>query len=134
MRSDPAPVAGGEPALLAALGEPPPTPLARIAVRGINSIVLVAATAIRRLEAEDNYVRIWADRPYLHKATLCGLVARLDPAHFTRVHRRHAVNVAFVSELRPRPHGEFALLLADGTTLLSGRSYAREVRRAFGLD
>jgi DNA-binding LytR/AlgR family response regulator len=131
VRSDPTAVAGSEPSPLAAV---PPTPLARIAVRGSNSIVLVAATAIRRLETEDNYVRIWADRPYLHKATLSGLVARLDPAHFTRVHRRHAVNVAFVSELRPRPHGEFALLLADGTTLLSGRSYAREVRRAFGLD
>lgn len=105
----------------------------RIPVHVGPRVVIVPAAAITRLEAQDNYVRIWAGRPYLRKETLTSLVGRLDPSLFLRVHRSHAVNLARVRELAPRPHGEFALLLDDGTRLLSGRSYRDAVRRAFGL-
>ena len=47
--------------------------LTRIPVRSVNRIVIVPVAGVIRLEAEDNYVRIWADRPYLHKQTLSGL-------------------------------------------------------------
>jgi hypothetical protein len=53
-------------------------------------IVIVPVETIVRLEAEDNYVRIWAERPFLHKETLTSLCSRLDPAVFLRVHRSHA--------------------------------------------
>jgi two-component system LytT family response regulator len=108
-------------------------PAARIAVRSVNRIVIVPVATIRRLEAEDNYVRLWAERPWLHKETLTGLLARLDPRTFLRIHRSHAVNLHAVRELAPRPHGEFALTLDDGTTLTSGRSYRGPVAAAFGL-
>jgi len=88
---------------------------------------------IIRLEAEDNYVRIWADRLYLHKETLTSLCARLDPAKFLRVHRSHAVNLNLVRELRPQLHGEYLIVLAGGTEITSGRSYKAEVQRAFLL-
>jgi two-component system, LytTR family, response regulator len=93
----------------------------------------VAVAAIGRLEAEDNYVRIWADRPYLHKETLTGLMLRLDPAEFLRIHRSHAVNIRLVRELRPQLHGEYLIALADGTELTSGRSYRARIQEAFGL-
>ena len=89
--------------------------------------------SIVRLEAEDNYVRLWADRPYLHKETLTGLVARLDPHEFLRIHRSHAVNVRYVRELRPLLHGEYLVLLSDGTELTSGRSYRAAIQAMFGL-
>jgi DNA-binding LytR/AlgR family response regulator len=107
--------------------------LARIAVRSINRIVIVPVGEIVRLEAEDNYVRIWAERPYLHKETLTGLMQRLDPAAFLRIHRSHAVNIALVRELRPQLHGEYVVALADRTELTSGRSYRSRIQRAFGL-
>ena len=107
--------------------------LARIAVRSINRIVIVPVREIIRLEAEDNYVRIWAERPYLHKETLTGLMQQLDPMAFLRIHRSHAVNIALVRELRPQLHGEYVVALADGTELTSGRSYRSRVQRAFGL-
>jgi len=53
--------------------------LTRIAVKSVSKIVIVPVASIVRLEAEDNYVRLWADRAYLHKETLTGLMARLDP-------------------------------------------------------
>ena len=107
--------------------------LARIAVRSINRIVIVPVGEIVRLEAEDNYVRIWAGRPYLHKETLTGLMRRLDPMSFLRIHRSHAVNIALVRELRPQLHGEYVVTLADGTELTSGRSYRGRIQQAFGL-
>ncbi len=106
--------------------------LARIAVRFIDRIVIVPVGAIVRLEAENNYVRIWAERPYLHKETLTGLVQRLDPTSFLRIHRSHAVNIALVRELRPQLHGEYVVALRDGTELTSGRSYRSRIQRAFG--
>jgi DNA-binding LytR/AlgR family response regulator len=40
------------------------TPLERISIKSVNRIVIVPVADISRLEAEDNYVRIWADRPH----------------------------------------------------------------------
>ena len=112
---------------------PPPKPLTRIAVKSVNRIVIVQVTDIVRIEAEDNYVRLWADRPYLHKETLTGLIARLDPSVFLRVHRSHAVNISAVRELRPLLHGEYLIVLGNGTEITSGRSYRVAIQDAFGL-
>lgn len=128
-RPDDAP--DGAPARVAA---DTPGHLSRIPVRSVNRIVIVPVAAVVRLEAEDNYVRIWADRPYLHKQTLSGLMQMLDPGEFLRVHRSHAVNIRLVRELRPQLHGEYVIALADGTELTSGRSYRARIQDAFGLS
>lgn len=107
--------------------------LRRIPVRSLNRIVIVQVAEIVRLEAEDNYVRIWTDRPYLHKETLTGLIGRLDPTQFVRIHRSHAVRIDTVRELRPQLHGEYLLVLVDGTELTSGRSYKSRIQEVFGL-
>ena len=107
--------------------------LTRIAVKSVNRIVIVQVAQIVRLEAEDNYVRLWADRPYLHKETLTRLIERLDPAEFLRVHRSHAVNIEAVRELRPLLHGEYQIALSNGTEITSGRSFRVAIQRAFGL-
>ena len=124
----PAPVSAPEPRAPPGSGF-----ITRIAVRSVNRIVIVPVATLIRLEAEDNYVRLWGERPWLHKETLAGLMARLDPAAFVRVHRSHAVSVHAVRELKPRPHGEYAIVLADGSSITSGRSYRAQVQAAFGL-
>jgi two-component system LytT family response regulator len=129
----PAPRTDEEPDVPAGDALPEGGYLTRIPVRSINRIVIVQVADIRRLEAEDNYVRIWTDRPYLHKETLTGLMERLDPRDFLRVHRSHAVNIRVVRELRPQVHGEYVLVLDDGTELSSGRSYRGRIQQAFGL-
>ena len=109
------------------------TYLTRIAVRSRARSVIVPVHDIVRLAAEDHYVRIWADRASLHKETLTGLCARLDPHEFLRVHRSHAVNLRLVRELHPLLHGEFRIRLANGTEITSGRSYRQSIQRTFGL-
>ena len=109
-------------------------PAACIPVRSLDRIVIVRVASIVRLEADDNYVRIWADRMYLHKETLASLCGRLDPREFVRVHRSHAVRIDCVRELVPRLHGEYLLRLTSGDEIVSGRSYRAALREAFGLD
>jgi len=113
--------------------EPQRAWLARIAVRTLDRIVIVPVADIVRIDAEDNYVRIHADRPYLHRETLAGLCARLDPAHFLRVHRSHAINIERVRELKPLSHGEYRIVLSDGGAITSARSYRVKVQAALGL-
>jgi two-component system LytT family response regulator len=128
--SAPVPAIAGAPERESAGGPPW---LTRIPVRSVHRIVIVPVATIVRLEAEDNYVRIWAERPFLHKETLTSLCSRLDPAVFLRVHRSHAVNLTLVRELRPQLHGEYTIVLADGTSIVSGRSYRARIQQVFGL-
>jgi two-component system LytT family response regulator len=121
------------PVAMAPPHEGPSQYLTRIAVRSLNRLVIVPVTSIVRLEAEDNYVRIWADRSYLHKDTLTALVGKLDPQRFLRVHRSHAIAIDAVRELHPQLHGEYLIVLCDGAEITSGRSYKSNVQQAFGL-
>jgi two-component system LytT family response regulator len=129
-----APVPFSSPARPAIAGTIPSTPVTpRLAVRCGRTIAIVPVDAIVRLEADDNYVLIHADRCYRHKSTLAALCARLDPERFVRIHRRHVVSVAAVRELQALWRGEFRLTLRDGTVLRSGRCYGDAVARAWGL-
>ena len=105
----------------------------RLAIRWQRRIVIVPIASIVRFEARDNHVLVYADRAYRHRETLTDLCARMPAATMLRVHRSHAVSVAAVRELRPRPHGEFVLALADGSTIVSGRVYRSTVEAAFNL-
>ena len=101
--------------------------LAHLVVRSIHRIAIVPLSSIIRLDADDNYVRITADREYRRKGTLAELIASLGPGPFLRVHRSHAVNLHAVKELTPLGHGEFAITLAGGTRLRSSRSYQHAI-------
>src|SRR4051812_28680117 len=83
---------------------PAAEPPRRIAVRSARCFSIVPVDAITWLEADDNSVVLWADRPYRQKATLEALCARLGASRFVRVHRSHAVNVAAVRTLHALGH------------------------------
>jgi two-component system, LytTR family, response regulator len=108
-------------------------PQERLAIRWQRRIVIVPIASIVRLEACDDHVLVCADRPYRHRETLTDLCARLPPGTMLRVHRSHAISVAAVRELHPRHHGEYALSLADGSTVVSGRAYRSAIEAAFDL-
>jgi DNA-binding LytR/AlgR family response regulator len=105
----------------------------RLAIRWQRRIVILPIASIVRFEACDNHVLVYADRAYRHRETLTDLCARLPAGTMLRVHRSHAISVAAVRELRPRPHGEFLLSLADGSTIVSGRVYRSSIEAAFNL-
>jgi two-component system, LytTR family, response regulator len=104
-------------------GEPDAAPR-RIAARTGNRIRFVEPDAIDWIEAQGNYVALHAGgRAELVRVTLTALERRLDPRRFARIHRRLIVRIDRIRELAPRPTGEYRVRLADGASLLSGRTY-----------
>lgn len=108
--------------------------LQRITVRTGARTQLVPVAGVDYFEAEENYVRVrTGDRSYLIRDTLSGLVERLDPAQFTRVHRSLIVQTSRVVEAESLVGGEYVLLLSTGRKLTSGRKYRAAVQAALGI-
>ena len=59
---------------------------------------------------------------------LAELARDLADGPFIRIHRSTIVNIGRVKEIRPLSHGEFVLVLGDGTKLKVSRSYSDNVR------
>jgi two-component system LytT family response regulator len=115
--------------VLASLGAGRDRPTA-IPVRIGERIELVRMADIDWVEAESNYVTIHAGpRELVIRETLGSLERKLDPKTFARVHRSHIVNLSRVTQLHPRLHGEYELVLADGTRIGTGRTYTHVVQR-----
>jgi len=125
------------PEAAAAPAEPAETPQAapparpeRFLVRKLRREFLIAASDIDWLQAEGNYVGLHVNgHDYLLRATLTDFLAQLDPAHFVRVHRSHAVNLGRIKEIEPLDGGDARLHMHDGTTVPCSRRY-REALRA----
>ena len=57
------------------------------------------------------------------------LEARLAPHGFVRVHRSAIVNVNRIKELEPWFHGEYVVILKDGTKLTSSAAHSEALHR-----
>ena len=87
----------------------------------------VATREIARLEANGNSVAVHTARgTHTLRATLESLESRLDPAQFARVHRSHVVNIDEVAEIHPWFHGDYKILMRDGTEIAWSRRYATQ--------
>jgi two-component system LytT family response regulator len=65
---------------------------------------------------------------FLLRTTITNLEQQLDPAKFARIHRSQIVNIDRIRELRPWWHGEYHVLLKDGSRLTLSRSYRHRLR------
>jgi len=109
-------------------------PLQRISVRVGEHIRVIATEAIDWIEADGNYVQIHVGKQsYLHRETLRGLLATLDPQRFLRIHRGTLVNVHRIREVHPLFQGNADVVLQDGTRLNLSRRFRAHARRALGI-
>jgi len=119
-------------AVLADLRRPPAQP-ERFTVKSAGRVVFVRTADIDWIGAADNYAELHVgSATHLLHETLSALEARLDPQRFIRVHRSRIINVDRVRELRSLSHGEYEVILHDGTRLLSARGYRERLRRLIG--
>ena len=85
------------------------------------------------VEAEGNYVSIHTGKKsYLLRETISSLESQLDPKKFIRIHRSSIVNINRIKELQPWSHGEYHVILQDGTQLTLSRSYREKLQAALG--
>jgi two-component system LytT family response regulator len=107
--------------------------LERLAVREMSRIALLPVTEIDWIEAADNYVRVHSGgTSCLMRMSLKELERRLDPDRFARVHRSALVAIDRIRHLEPWSHGDFRIILHDGTRITASRSYAHNLRRIIG--
>ena len=85
------------------------------------------------IEADDNDLRFHAGRAtHLVRDTLRRLEPRLDPRLFLRIHRSAIVNIEAIAEIRSLFHGDYDVLLRDGTALPVGRTYRDRLLQRMG--
>ena len=102
----------------------------RVAIRAGEAVYFVRIADIEWLEASGNYVKIHAGgQEHLLRDSLKSFEERLDPDRFLRVHRSAIVNVDSIQRLEPWFHGEYAVVLRDGTKLMSSRTYSERLRK-----
>jgi two-component system LytT family response regulator len=103
----------------------------RLAVRSSGKVFFVKMEDIDWVEAADNYIVLHLkNETHILRETMNSIQTRLDPRKFMRVHRSRIVNIERIKELQPWVHGEYLIVLQDGTQLTLSRSYREKLMGA----
>lgn len=110
-----------------------PKYLERLVVKNAGRVFFLETSDIEWVEAEGNYVSIHTpSKTHLLRETISNLEARLDPRRFVRIHRSTLVNVTRIQELQPWTHGDYYVILRDGTRLTASRNYRDNLESVLG--
>jgi two-component system LytT family response regulator len=102
----------------------------RLTVRKGDRTRFVRLEDVDWIEAARNYVQLHVgEESYLVRTSLKGLLQRLDPALFVRIHRSAVVNLERIREVQPWVGGDYVVLLEDGQTLRVSRTYRDRLLR-----
>jgi len=119
-------------ALLDALEKRTPH-LERLVIRAAGRVVFLRAGEVDWIEAAGNYARLHVrGEEHLLRETMSALEARLDPQKFRRIHRSTIVQVERIQELRADFHGDYEVLLRNGTRLTLSRTFREKLRDLLG--
>lgn len=89
---------------------------------------VISVPEVDWIEASGDYVCLHVgERKHFLGARLYFLEQKLDPDHFARIHRSIMVNLKRVREFSPISHGDYLLILDDGTRLKLTRSRRAKV-------
>ncbi|MGH9832026.1 MAG: LytR/AlgR family response regulator transcription factor [Blastocatellia bacterium] len=110
-----------------------PKPLERLVIKSAGRVFFLRAEEIDWIEAAANYVKLHVGKEsHLLRETINGLAAKLDPDKFLRIHRSTIINLERVKELQPWFHGDYVVILQDGTQLTSSRNYREQLHKLLG--
>ena len=113
-------------------GVPAGEPLERLVVRKLNREFILNITDIDRIEADGNYVTVYVQGSvYPLRESLVTLEKRLDQKRFARVHRGHIVNIDRIREIQPWDHGDYRIVLKDGSFVNFSRRYRSRLAHLF---
>ncbi|HJR40457.1 MAG TPA: LytTR family transcriptional regulator DNA-binding domain-containing protein [Gemmatimonadaceae bacterium] len=104
--------------------------LERLVVKSGGRVFFLRVDEIDWIEAAGNYLRLHVGQDvHLMRETMKGIETKLDPDRFVRIHRSIIVNTDRIRELQPWFHGEYVLILLDGTRLTSSRNFDDGLKR-----
>ena len=106
----------------------------RISVKSGGKITLLRPEDIDWIEASDNYVTLRVGKvSHMIRETMTSMESQLEGKKFLRVSRSTIVNVERVKELHSLFHGDYVIVLHDGTKLNASRNYREKLKAAFGV-
>ena len=101
-----------------------PKYLDRVIIKSGGAVFFLKTKEIDWISAEENYVRLHCGKTsYLLRERISNLEQQLDPARFRRIHRSTIVNIDRIQKLHPHAHGDYQVMLYDGTELMLSRGY-----------
>jgi two-component system LytT family response regulator len=107
--------------------------LERLVIKAAGRIYFLETSEIDWIEAEGNYVSVHSGKKsHLLRETISSLESQLDPKKFVRIHRSSIVRLDFIQELQPWFHGEYRVILHDGTQLTLSRNHRDKLQEALG--
>ncbi|HLJ83538.1 MAG TPA: LytTR family DNA-binding domain-containing protein [Candidatus Eremiobacteraceae bacterium] len=101
----------------------------RLAVRQTDGrTVSLVPSEILWIEAQGNNLTLHLRTTTMKlRSTMASFCERVRDRGFTRIHRSYAVNDSLVRELEPWSHGEYVVIMEDGTRLNSSRTFRENV-------
>ncbi len=107
----------------------------RLVIKTAGRIQLLRPDEVDWIEADGKYSRLHVGKD-VHpvRQPLKQMAERLTPHGFVRIHRSAIVNIDKIRELQPWFHGEYVVLLKDGTKLTSSAAYSVELHRLVAGD
>jgi two-component system LytT family response regulator len=107
--------------------------LERLLVKSGGRISFVRVQDIDWIEAAANYVRLHVGKQeHLLRESMTALEKKLDPAQFARIHRSTIVNLERIREMQPAFHGDYVIILRDGTELALSRGCREKLEESLG--
>ncbi|MBD0371853.1 MAG: response regulator transcription factor [Pyrinomonadaceae bacterium] len=107
--------------------------LERLVIKSGGRVFFLDTDDIDWIEAEGNYVSVHTGKKsHLLRETISSLESQLDPKKFLRIHRSSIVKIDHIKELQPWFHGEYRVILQDGTQLTLSRNYRENLQEALG--
>ncbi len=105
----------------------------RLTVKADGRLVSLRSEEIIWVEAADNYVvlHLLTGRLMLRE-TMSAIAARLGATNFARINRSAMVHRDQIKELQPGNHGDYVVLMRDGTKLPLSRSLRGQLDRVMG--
>jgi two-component system LytT family response regulator len=105
----------------------------RITVKADGRLVFLKPEEVVRVEAADNYVMLHlVNGRLMLRETMTAIEARLGTAGFARINRSAIVQLDQIREIQPAQHGDYTVVLRDGTKLPLSRSLRGQLDRFAG--
>ncbi|HEY1773774.1 MAG TPA: LytTR family DNA-binding domain-containing protein [Gammaproteobacteria bacterium] len=102
----------------------------RLLVKVGNGIRPVDVAGIFYVESEGDYLHLAVAGERLRiRERMKDIEEQVGDSGFVRIHRSVLINLEHVREMKPKKHGDYEFLMADGARFVSGATYRSNVRR-----
>lgn len=107
--------------------------LERLVVKTSGRVFFLKTEEIDWIEAQGKYVNIHVRKEaHLVREGMNSLESSLNPRKFVRIHKSSIVNIDQIAQLQPWFHGDYRVILRDGTVLTLSRRFRQNLDQLLG--